>query len=674
MLKVAVGQCEGGEPEAVAASVIEACRRQLDGAAPQAGILYMAASFDPAPIVRAVAAAFPGVALIGGTTAGDLSSALGFSEDSVTLTLFAGDALRFTAGVGEGLAGDPAGAVRAALANAGPEPVLCLALLDPAAGTSELAVRALTEALPGTAILGGALGSPWNTNLRASVFFGERVLRDAIVLLCFHGRARCALQIHNGWRPVGPRQTVTAGVGRVVERIGERTAVGFHQHYLGEHLRPAFEFPLAVFAEDDERFYLRVPRTYDASDGTVMYSGDVPVGSQVQLTEYVRSDAITGTEAAVAGAVRALGEPPAFALVFSCASRKLVFGTQIACEDAILRERLQGAPYVGFYAFGEVAPLRQGGPAYYHNSTMITAVIAVDGPKDRPVQTCTPTGCPAPTDARSLAAKLRRSESYRARLEDSKEQQTAMLRTIGAEIEAARRRIAAQNEELVRLNAELIREQEKSEALLLNILPRDVAEELKRVGRVDPVFYPSASVLFTDFQDFTRIAASISPAELIRELDFYFTAFDAIIERHGLEKLKTIGDAYMCAGGLPTPSRTHGLDAVTAAWEIQAFMREVVAAKTAAGEPCWRLRIGIHTGPLMAGVIGHKKFAYDIWGDTVNLASRLESTGEAGRVNISATTHALVKDAFLCEHRGKIRAKNAAELDMFFVVGPRALA
>ena len=680
VLRVAVGQCEGGDAAAVAGAVIEACREQLAGARPLAGLLYVAAALEPEPLLRAVHAAFPGIVLVGGTTAGDLSSALGFSEDSVTLMLFAGEALRFTAGCGERLGDDPAAAVRAALATmqahehgGARPPVLCVALLDPSPGVSEAAVRALAEALPETAIVGGALAYPWGGAGGISMFFGDRALVDAVVLLGFHGPLRCSLQVHNGYRPVGPRQVVTAGQGRLVARIGERSALGFHQHYLGEHLRPAFEFPLAVFTEGEERFYLRVPQLYDESAGTVRYSTEVPVGAQVQLTEYVRSEMLAGAEAAIAEAAAGLEGPPAFALVFSCASRKQVFGTQIAREDALVRARLRGAPYVGFYAFGEVAPLHRGGRPYYHNATMITAVLAVDDLKDRPIGAPAPQPVQAaPTDATSLAIKLARSERYRAHLEETKELQTSMLRTIGAEIEATRRQIAAQNEELRRLNEELIREKQKSEELLLNILPRDVAEELKRVGRVDPVFFPSASVLFTDFQDFTRIAAKMSPAQLIRELDFYFSAFDAIIERHGLEKLKTIGDAYMCAGGLPTPSATHGIDAVTAAWEIQDFMREAVATKTAAGEPCWGLRIGIHTGPLMAGVIGHKKFAYDIWGDTVNLAARLESTGEAGRVNISATTHDLVKDAFVCEHRGKITAKNAGLLDMFFVVGPRA--
>ena len=178
-------------------------------------------------------------------------------------------------------------------------------------------------------------------------------------------------------------------------------------------------------------------------------------------------------------------------------------------------------------------------------------------------------------------------------------------------------------------------------------------------------------MLFTDFKGFTRVASRLSPAALLRELDFHFSEFDRIVARHGLEKLKTIGDAYMCAGGIPAANATHAVDAVAAAWEIGRFMVEVGAEKSARGEQPWELRIGVHTGPLMAGVIGHKKFAYDIWGDTVNIASRLESTGEAGRINVSRATYLAIRDRFVCEHRGKLPAKNAGEIDMYFVVGPR---
>jgi histidine kinase len=214
---------------------------------------------------------------------------------------------------------------------------------------------------------------------------------------------------------------------------------------------------------------------------------------------------------------------------------------------------------------------------------------------------------------------------------------------------------------------EIVEEKKKSEKLLLNILPAETAEELMRAGAATVRRFDSVSVMFTDFKDFTRVAASMTPEMLVAEIDHCFRAFDNIIEKYGIEKIKTIGDSYMCAGGLPKPSATHAVDVVGAGLEISDFMRRRREENQRNGVPFFEARIGIHTGPVVAGVVGLKKFAYDIWGDTVNLASRLESGGEAGEVNISRSTHELVKDRFDCAYRGKIAVKNAGDVDMFFV-------
>ncbi|WP_210465726.1 adenylate/guanylate cyclase domain-containing protein [Rufibacter roseolus] len=210
-------------------------------------------------------------------------------------------------------------------------------------------------------------------------------------------------------------------------------------------------------------------------------------------------------------------------------------------------------------------------------------------------------------------------------------------------------------------------QKEEIEKLLLNILPVEVANELKETGAATPRFYESATVLFTDFVGFTSIAEGLSPNELVSELNNCFLAFDTIVEKNNLEKIKTIGDAYMCAGGLPVSNQTHAVDAILAAIEIQEHMKRVNEARASHGLVPWSLRIGIHTGPLVAGVVGRKKFAYDIWGDTVNLASRIESSGEGGKINISETTFEAVKEWFSCLYRGKVPAKNKGEVDMYFV-------
>jgi len=220
---------------------------------------------------------------------------------------------------------------------------------------------------------------------------------------------------------------------------------------------------------------------------------------------------------------------------------------------------------------------------------------------------------------------------------------------------------------VVVLTKNLNQERAKSDSLLLNILPSSVAEELKANDSVSPRHYESASVLFTDFVGFTQIAEGMTPEELIAELDGCFSSFDAIVRKHKLEKIKTIGDSYMAVAGVPAANRTHAVDSVLAALEIQDFMMELAEKKKTLNLPCWQLRLGIHTGPLVAGVIGREKFAYDVWGDTVNTASRLESSGVAGRINISGATYEQVKEFFDCEYRGKISAKHKGEIDMYFV-------
>lgn len=219
----------------------------------------------------------------------------------------------------------------------------------------------------------------------------------------------------------------------------------------------------------------------------------------------------------------------------------------------------------------------------------------------------------------------------------------------------------------VKTNKILDRQKDEIENLLLNILPEEVAHELRNDGQATPRSYESVSVLFTDFKGFTTIAEKMSPNELVAELNDFFVAFDDIIEKNNLEKIKTIGDAYMCAGGIPTVNITHPFDIIRAGLEIQEYMNKHNSDRSTKGLPVWGLRVGIHTGPVTAGVVGRKKYAYDIWGSAVNVASRMESNGEVGKVNISEATYALVKDHFSCSHRGKISAKNIGEIDMYFV-------
>ena len=204
-------------------------------------------------------------------------------------------------------------------------------------------------------------------------------------------------------------------------------------------------------------------------------------------------------------------------------------------------------------------------------------------------------------------------------------------------------------------------EKQKSDELLLNILPAEIATELKRTGLSEAKLYNNVTVLFTDFVNFTGISEQLSPTELVAEIHKNFTAFDAIIEKHGLEKIKTIGDAYLAVCGLPNETDQHAQKVVAAALEICAFIQQ-------SNSP-FQVRIGINSGPVVAGIVGVKKYAYDIWGDTVNTAARMEQHSEAGKINISGSTFQLVKASCVCTPRGKIKAKNKGEIEMYFVEG-----
>ncbi len=232
----------------------------------------------------------------------------------------------------------------------------------------------------------------------------------------------------------------------------------------------------------------------------------------------------------------------------------------------------------------------------------------------------------------------------------------------------AKQRTARQLAEKNRLIEE---ERKRSDELLLNILPAPIATELKEKGKATARRYEQVTILFADFRNFTKVAEQLSPEQLVAEIDYIFKGFDYIIGQYDdIEKIKTIGDAYMCASGLDERKR-FPLNIVKAALEMQEFLAELAEQRRAKGLPWFEARIGLHTGPVVAGVVGVRKFAYDIWGDTVNIAARMESASEPGKVNISETTYRLVKYSFECTYRGKVEVKNKGQLDMYYVIGEK---
>ncbi len=241
----------------------------------------------------------------------------------------------------------------------------------------------------------------------------------------------------------------------------------------------------------------------------------------------------------------------------------------------------------------------------------------------------------------------------------------SLLSTVLLRVRASEK-LRAANQELEQRHQQVEQQKKISESLLLNILPAEVADELRTKGIVSPKYFEDVTILFTDFVGFTLSTEKLAAEELVELLHDYFTAFDQIVARYRLEKMKTIGDSYMCISGLPMRNPAHPVDMVMAAFEM---LHAVQVRQQPDRAAQWKVRIGIHTGPVIAGVVGINKFAFDIWGDTVNYSSRMESSGEANRINLSERTYSRVKDFFACEHRGKVLTKEKRELDMYFANG-----
>lgn len=251
--------------------------------------------------------------------------------------------------------------------------------------------------------------------------------------------------------------------------------------------------------------------------------------------------------------------------------------------------------------------------------------------------------------------------------EERLEAKNESLLTITENLENTNLILEKQREEIEEQKTFIEDQKKKSDELLLNILPFETAEQLKKKGFAKSKQYKLVSILFTDFKDFSKLANTMDSSELIKELNMYIQKFDEIIEGHYIEKIKTIGDAYMCAGGLPLRNKSNPIDITLAGLKIQKFMKDYAEKKNKTGEKAWELRLGIHTGDVIAGVIGKKKFAYDIWGDAVNKASRMEQAGEVGKVNVSGDTYEFLKEYFDCTYRGKVDVKNNEQLEMYFV-------
>jgi ligand-binding sensor domain-containing protein/class 3 adenylate cyclase/predicted metal-dependent HD superfamily phosphohydrolase len=266
-----------------------------------------------------------------------------------------------------------------------------------------------------------------------------------------------------------------------------------------------------------------------------------------------------------------------------------------------------------------------------------------------------------------IRARVEKVRRQQVRLEMQIAERTREIRQQNKQIEKQKKKVEQQNSKIEEQKALLVREKAKADELLLNILPEETAEELKNKGKYRARNYRNVSVMFTDFVGFTKIAENMTPSELVTRLDIHFKKFDEIIENLNLEKIKTIGDAYMCAGGVPIRNKSNPIETVLAGIQIQKYMLDNRIKREKRGEEAWKLRIGINSGEVVAGVIGLKRFAYDIWGVTVNQAQRMEMHGEANKVNIGGATFDLVEPYFVCTYRGQVRTKSKGLIDMYFV-------
>jgi ligand-binding sensor domain-containing protein/class 3 adenylate cyclase/predicted metal-dependent HD superfamily phosphohydrolase len=257
----------------------------------------------------------------------------------------------------------------------------------------------------------------------------------------------------------------------------------------------------------------------------------------------------------------------------------------------------------------------------------------------------------------------------KVRLEIEVVKRTRQVTEQSKKIQDQKQKVEIQKAKIEHQNELLEKEKEKVEQLLLNILPVGTAEELKNKGRSKARYYKNVSVMFTDFVGFSKIAEDMKPQDLVQKLDGYFSSFDEIIEKYDLEKIKTIGDSYMCAGGVPIRNKSNAIEVTLAALEIKNHMMNVSEEVKKRGENAWKIRIGINTGEVIAGVIGLKRFAYDIWGSTVNQAQRMEMHGQPGTVNVSGNTYEFIAPYFDCVYRGKIQTKHKGMLDMYYVKG-----
>lgn len=379
MLKIAVGHSNDPDSFESVQDVLEQCHQDLAGQTPQVGILLTAFDFEHKIILEQIKATFPALQLIGGTTDGEISSVLEFQQDSVTLMLLASDDVEFQAGVARHVSQNPVEITRQAVVDAQAQltsaPQFCIAIPESLTVSADDILRGLKAALGTVPILGGATADQAQMQCTYQ-FFNHEILQDAVPFLLVGGNVIFSYGLASGWSPIGKRSQITKASKNTIYEIDGKPALEFYHYYLNDFV-PSAAYPLAVFPAGEDRFFLRGSLTHDTEIGSITVSGDVPTDATVQITEASLDDIIAASKAAFADALeRYPGEKPDAALFFSCSWRRYILGTRTQEEYQEIAKILGSTlPSCGFYTFGELAPLRVGGPTVHHNTTFTTLLL-----------------------------------------------------------------------------------------------------------------------------------------------------------------------------------------------------------------------------------------------------------------------------------------------------------
>lgn len=384
MFKVAIGHSEEIESDEAAKDILEQCRAELEGLKAQAGILYTSIDHEFDVLLKAINGEHPDIELIGCTTDGELSSVMGFAEDSVALVLFVSDVIDIKAGVADGITENLEQKIRESILNTRTrsEKELKLCILNPVSITSSGAVilenfkQHLGENFP---IYGASAADQWKFE-QTYQFYKTEVLTDAVPYLLFSGDLLIGSGVNSGWAPIGSPGKVTSVENNVLFKIDDKTAIEFFQHYLGENITPLGEYPLAVFEnEESEKFYLRAPLASNMEDGSLVFAGDLALGAVVQISHTTRDRIIEASEKSVSQSFESYsGKAPEVAICFSCSGRKQVLGTRTSEEYSLLKKINPDLKIFGLYGYGEIAPLQNNSPSRFHNETFVSLLLGIE--------------------------------------------------------------------------------------------------------------------------------------------------------------------------------------------------------------------------------------------------------------------------------------------------------